>query len=649
MKTQPVEGQPTPVAARPESALPDVLPRDAPAKGAQRDAAAQHASPGAPAQEAQRDAPAQDTQPALSRPPFFPPPAEPQGPDLFRKLLLLTGLRLLVGTALLIATAILTLNPGTETFPRVVEALLYAIIGSIYLGSLVSVWFLRSRKHLAFVAHGQIAGDVIAASGLVFLTGGAESVFTILYPLAIVNGAIGLGRRGALLGALLSAAAFCLVAIGLDQGMLLQPLAFADRAQLSAPRLALTLPANLSAFLLTAMLAAHLAEALQGARKELAQRETELKGLEALHESILHSAQSGILTIDGEGRVLHVNSYAAELTGFRTRDLRGEPLSARFPELAAAVTGTGRGETSLSREGADPRIVSFAASPLLGYPGHVIVLQDLTDLRRMEEAVRRADRLAALGKLAAGLAHEIRNPLASMCGSIALLGKSAGLADKERRLMQIVSREGERLEALVTDFLAFARPSQPQLASVQLARVVEETLAVFGQDPAAQGLEISVDVADTRPVRADAGQLRQVFWNLLSNAADAMGGSGKVLVRIRGTANAAILEVEDFGPGIASEDQLRIFDPFFTTKEKGTGLGLAIVHRIVDAHYGELSVDSLQGRGATFRVVLPAASALGAAATSAAVAPAASGFAAPATGVVQASGASVVPAEQKPA
>ena len=543
-----------------------------------------------------------------SRPPFLPAKTADSGPDLFRKLLLLTGVRLLVGTALLIATAVLTLSPGSaENFPRRVEALLYAIIGSIYLGSLVSVWFLRSRKYLGFVAHGQIAGDIVAASGLVYLTGGAESVFTILYPLAIVNAAIGLGRRGALLGALASGAAFCLLAVGMEQSWIALPMAFGDHPLLSTPRLLLTLGANLSAFLLTAMLAAHLAEALQGARKELAQRETELKGLEALHESILHSALSGILTIDGDGAVLHINRYGAELTGFRTGDLQGQPLAHFFPDVAAAMRDTPRGETLLVNSAGETRVVNYAASPLAGRPGHVIVLQDLTELRRMEEAVRRADRLAALGKLAAGLAHEIRNPLASMCGSIALLGKSPGLAEKERRLMQIVFREGERLEALVSDFLAFARPSQPQLACVLLPRLIEETLTMFRQDPAAQELRIESEPGEPLWVNADPSQLRQVLWNLLSNAADAMKRTGAVRVRVRSHSGNAVIEVEDTGPGIDSEDLQRVFDPFFTTKENGTGLGLAIVHRIVEAHGGEIAVDSAPGRGTTVRVVLPTA------------------------------------------
>jgi two-component system sensor histidine kinase PilS (NtrC family) len=522
----------------------------------------------------------------------------PSSPELFRKLLWLTGVRLLIGTALLAATAVLSFGSGGENLPGRAEPLLYAIIASIYLGSLISVAVLRSGRHLARVAQGQIVGDVLAASGLVYLTGGAESIFTILYPLAIVNAAIGLGRRGALAAALLSAGAFCLLVFGMERGLVSPPLSFLERAPLPLPKLALTLAANLSAFLLTAMLSAHLAGALQGARKELAQREVELQGLEALHESIVESVHSGILTTDPGGRITYLNRAASSLTGFSLAEVRGQPLDQVMPQLAQ---GHAHGEAGFGH-----RTVGFSmASLTMAEGGQVIVLTDLTELRRMEEEVRRADRLAALGKLSAGLAHEIRNPLASMCGSVALLGKSPGLGEKERKLLQIVFREGERLEQLVREFLAFARPAEPRMESIELGELLDETISVFQLDAKAASLTVAVDVPHPSVrIHADAGQLRQVLWNLLSNAAEAAGKGGAVRARLRRADAMAVLEVEDSGPGIPGPDLQRIFDPFFTTKESGTGLGLAIVHRIVEAHGGQLSVSSEPGN-TRFSIALP--------------------------------------------
>jgi two-component system sensor histidine kinase PilS (NtrC family) len=253
------------------------------------------------------------------------------------------------------------------------------------------------------------------------------------------------------------------------------------------------------------------------------------------------------------------------------------------------------------------RTVGFAVAPLSGpLPGLVILFQDLTDLRHMEETVRRSDRLAVVGGLAAGLAHEIRNPLASMCGSIEALAGSPHLEPQERKLMGVVRDEAERLEALVRDFLSFARPASPALENVPGARAIEETVDLFRSRAESQGLDVHVSADEFVVLRADARQFRQVLWNLLGNAADATQKGGKVEVRLGRQGSHALLEVTDSGEGIAQQDLGRIFDPFYTTKERGTGLGLAIVHRIVEAHGGELSVKSEQGRGSTFRVALPA-------------------------------------------
>jgi two-component system sensor histidine kinase PilS (NtrC family) len=540
-------------------------------------------------------------------------PEKPTPPGLYRKLVLLTGVRLLVGTALLVATAWLATE--REPIPRRIETFLYWIIGGIYFASLISVFLLRQKRYLSALAHAHIAADVVAATGLVYLTGGAESIFTILYPLAIVNGAIGLGRRGAVLAAATSSLAFFLLALGMEYGWIGAAANYLDRAPLPPGRLGLTLVLNLSAFLLSGALAAFLAEQLQGARTQLAERETRLMALEAIYSAIVRSIASGIVTTDEQGRVSYLNPAGEEITGFTDRALHGKPLQESLPALADALTratwsGRQRNEALLrGRDGRD-RVVGWAASRLAaeGERGNVIVFQDLTDVRRMEEAVRRADRLAVVGGLAAGLAHEIRNPLAAMCGSIELLSLSPGLEGEERRLMEVVRSEGQRLEALVRDFLAFARPASPQLSQVDASQLVSETAEIFRQQAAARGLTLSVEADENLWVSVDANQVKQVLWNLLGNAADATGEGGRVSVRLRRQGNQALLEVEDSGAGIASEDLPRIFDPFFTTKARGTGLGLAIVHRVVEAHGGRIAVRSEPGSGTTFSLTLPLAS-----------------------------------------
>ncbi len=556
--------------------------------------------------------------PAVSEPPA--PVSNPPAVDtLHRKLLALTGARMLVGTALLGATAWLTLGSSEELL-RGVEGLLYGIIASIYLGSLISIFFLRAGRYLKQIAYAQIAGDVAAATALVYLTGGAESIFTILYPLAIVNGAIGLSRRGAYIASGCSALAFLLLVVATEKGFISSPV-YTEHPAIATPRLLLTLAANLSAFLLTAALAGYLADALVGARSQLRREEekreraeSELSALSALHQNITRSISSGILTIDGAQRITYLNPAGEEIAGRKLPEVQGRSLRELFPALARAVVEErqeGRGETVLERADGSHRVIGFSLAPLVdagtpSLPGFVAVFQDLTGLRRMEEQMRRADRLAAVGQLAAGLAHEIRNPLASMSGSIELLAGNARLDDKDRRLMQIVLRESERLELLVRDFLNFARPKQTELARVTLAPLVEEVLQVF-EGSAKHALSLSRELDGGAAVRGDEAQLRQVLWNLLRNAADAVSSGGEVKVGVLARDGEVRLEVKDTGVGIGPEERARIFEPFFSTKERGSGLGLATVHRIIEAHGGRIELESEPGRGSTFSVILPAA------------------------------------------
>jgi len=538
-----------------------------------------------------------------------PESGRPGPPDLYRKLVLLTGIRLLVGTALLVATALLSL--GSEEFPHGIEAHLYATIGGIYVASLVSMVLLRRRRFLHGLMYAHIGADVLAATGLVYLTGGPESIFTILYPVAIVNGAIGLGRRGAVLGASAASLTFCALMLGMENGIILPATRYLAHPPQPAPRIALTVVLNLSAFFLAGALASFLAEQVQGARAQLAERQTRLDKLEALYSAIVKSISSGIVAVDEQGRVTYLNRAGLEITGLTEDAVLGQSLHELVPALGEALTRTswtGRQRNEATVRGADgrERVLGWAAARLAeGAHGNVIVFQDLTDFRRMEEAMRRADRLAVVGVFAAGLAHEIRNPLAAMCGSIELLSLSPKLGQHEKRLMQVVRGEGERLEALLKDFLAFAKPASPQLAAVEAGPLVEETADVFRREAALKGISVSVDLDRGVWLSVDASQIKSVLWNLLGNARDATDAGGSISVRLRRQAGQALLEVEDSGQGISAEDLPRIFDPFFTTKAAGTGLGLAIVHRVVEGHGGRIAVRSEPGRGSTFSVALP--------------------------------------------
>lgn len=511
-------------------------------------------------------------------------------PGLHRKLVWLTVFRVVTVTVLLGGTAFVSLGAGGEAGAGLDP--LYAIVAVSYAASAAFGLALRRRAWLVATAYAQIGLDVAVAAAVVALTGGSESVFIFMYLLAVVNGAIVLFRRGALTAAVLSVGAYLALTAGRPHAT------------------ALTLFVHSGAFVVTAALASYLAEQLRTAGERLAESESDLAVITALHEAIVDSMTSGLVTLDPAGAVTYVNRAAEQMIGLGDAQARGRPVAELLPAVQA---NAGRDEIEVENARGERLRVGYSSFPLCGRGGQVIgsavIFQDLTRLRAMEDAVQRTERLADLGRVAAGLAHELRNPLASMSGSIELLRGRSPAGEDDRRLMDIVLREAERLNGLVSEFLQFARPPPLRREPADLATVLGETLRVFRHDPAAAGLAIEEALAPS-PADCDPGQVRQVAWNLLVNAAQAIAGGGRggrIRVACRTEGEEAVLEVEDDGPGIAAADRERIFLPFHTTKERGTGLGLATVHRIVDAHGGRVIVESRPGAGARFTVHLPAA------------------------------------------
>lgn len=542
--------------------------------------------------------------------------AQLESGGLYRRLIWLTALRLVFGTALLGATTHLSLRPGSS-LDGPAQALLYTIITFLYAASLGYLALLRKRVQLRSLAYAQVAGDLLAATFLVYVTGGADSLFTLLYPLAILNGSIVLQRQGAIAGAAGALALFVGLTLALDQGWVPPAAPYLQQNPMRATRLTLVLLANGGAFIVVALLAVFLTEQLRRTGEKLSEKEVDYAALAELHGSIVRSLSAGIITTDAEGKVTFINPAGEEITRLRMSQLRLRPLAENLPELADAVDAAlrsshRRGELEVRDADGIVRCLGFVVSPLNlladggGEAGSVVVIEDRTALRNMEEAVRRRDRLAAVGQLAAGLAHELRNPLASMSGAAELLSRADGLTGSERRLMEILVRESERLNRLVTDFLAFARPAPVMRDATDIAALTDETLKVFCLAPFASRLEVLRTGAGRLLVYADSSQVRQVLWNLLQNAAEAMEGDGRIEVDVSWSEEGwCRLRVADTGPGLDPEHLGRLFEPFITSKPNGTGLGLAFVHRIVEAHGGRVEVDSAPGRGAVFDVMLP--------------------------------------------
>jgi len=374
-----------------------------------------------------------------------------------------------------------------------------------------------------------------------------------------------------------------------------------------------------------AYLATHLAGRLRQAHGDARRSERTLAELQAFHADIVQSVASGLLTVDRAGAVTSVNRTAEALFQRSDAAMRGaawDTLFAGAPPFASVWTALERGggrrtrfEVDLVRPDASTIPVGMSVSFLRRGLGVICSFQDLTDIKQMEERVRHADRLAAIGRLAAGLAHEIRNPMGSIRGSVEVLRESLNPTGEDRRLMDIVLRESDRLDAIIRDFLQFSRPPRLVRVPTDVAGMLDEILLMLshhgGQGGAGERVRIVRDQGTATPVKAgvDPAQMRQALWNLCLNAVEAMPQGGELRVSVRATSAeaGALLEVtiRDTGVGIRADELPHVFEPFYTTKPQGTGLGLAIAHRIVKDHGGEIRVESEPGVGTVFTILIP--------------------------------------------
>jgi two-component system sensor histidine kinase PilS (NtrC family) len=472
-----------------------------------------------------------------------------------------------------------------------------------------------------------IATDIAIVTLLVQFSGGADSPFGFLYVVVAFYGALLFERKGALITAGLG---------GLAHGAIL-----VAGAPGTAPIGTVVFTAwalNAAAVGGVALLGSALASELRRTGEALRQRTSDFMHLATLHRRTVESLMSGLLTIDGEGRVTTFNPEAERITGRSSEDALGQRVEAVLPGVSAqldhelqAAPGSRRARMNFVNARGDNLYLGLGAYILRdesGEPsGHVLIFQDVTEVVAMEEELRRSERLAAVGELSASIAHEIRNPLAAISGSIQMLqreSRGVGEGDSARRLMEIVVRETDRLNGLITDFLEYARPGPLKLESVAIAEVVDELLEVF-QAALPEGVSVALDVPPDLRVEGDPGQLRQILWNVALNGVQAMPEGGRLRISASPVGSWAPQEpgeadrneengqgfvevtVEDQGMGIPQESLDQIFDPFFTTKQGGSGLGLPTVHRSVEEHGGSLRLESAEGAGTIVRIRLPRA------------------------------------------
>lgn len=531
-----------------------------------------------------------------------------EGPSLARALLVVSLVRFAVISVGLGIAILRHLSSADPEAPEV-DGWVYIAFGLGYLSCLVGTLALRLGRYLRPVAYALVLFDSAFVTFTVAFTGGGESVYAFVYVLVVLEGGILLLRPGGWAALLACTVGYALVLLAKAAGGVDGSATPVSGAIING------FLVQVAGTGLVAVLASELSTRLRVADQRLAEREDELARLGALHAAILEALPAGVLTVGADGRVRYGNDAARTLLRRGGEPLVGLTLAQLMDPIADALEQEPVAPRTRARREAEVRLVDGSMARF-GYSlarfrqaddawSVVVVFQDVTEFVRLEEAARRAERLAMVGRFAAGLAHEVRNPLASMCASVDVLQQSVSLTGPMERLMGNVVGEAHRLEALIRDFLNFARPQKLSFSSVRLWDVVEGVLVLFRNDPVATEVEVRLEGDPEVVATADADLFRQVLWNVLRNGAEASGPGGHLVLGLGRSDGMAELRVLDDGPGFAAENLGRALDPFFTTKRKGSGLGLAISQSILHAHGGELELGNRAGGGAEVRLLLP--------------------------------------------
>ncbi|HVR40704.1 MAG TPA: ATP-binding protein [Thermoanaerobaculia bacterium] len=531
---------------------------------------------------------------------------------------MLIAIRVIVVTTLLLASLIIQYTVH-DVLPI---NYLYITAGLTYGLTLVYIALSRLIESAALNLIIQIFGDLLVETLLVYFTGGLDSPFSFLYLVSIITASILLYRRGGLLaasgavilyGALADLMYYHLLPIP-EQSLFLP-------MQWTSSRLYVNMATNFAGFYAAALLTSYVSEKLQQTSVALDLHRQNLAELRALNQNVVDSIPSGLITLSSFGTAAFVNPAGCQILQLQPHEVLGRHIT----ELAffdvnewnsvRAQLGSGnvvRSEVDDYPLGGEMRSIGFAVTPLTtldgAAAGYTVIFQDLTEMKKLEAEVRLKDRMAAVGELSAGIAHEIRNPLAAIAGSVQVLKNSKSITPQEQRLMSIVLKESERLNKSIADFLRFVRPQEKIPAEFDIAASLSETL-----DLLANSSELRADHEIRREIHpptfvlvGDADQIRQVFWNLARNAVQAMPNGGVLTVRTEIRDGAYDIVFIDSGRGMSEGDQRRLFQPFRTNFPSGTGLGMAISFRIVQEHGGRIDVSSREGSGTAITVSLPA-------------------------------------------
>ncbi|MEO7675012.1 MAG: ATP-binding protein [Pyrinomonadaceae bacterium] len=505
-----------------------------------------------------------------------------------------------------------SLAPSIEDFP-----------GNIFVGFTVSVGLtivyfllLRLSKSLQWQIRIQFALDALLITWLVWRTGDLSSPFIFLYIVLISVSSVFLKPFTTLIMAFICISLFTALTM-------LAALSVIEStgAELTPAKIAQGISFHVVAFLVVGLLAARLADR-RSSGDELKEATKNLANLRALHERIIESIRSGLMTTDLDGNIYTFNAAATEITGYRSEQMEGEKISSLFGDIGREI------EQSLGAVEDGEQLPRFEASLMtpdgfavrIGYSisqlfsedneasGWIITFQDLTEIRSMEESVRRKERLAAVGRVGAGLAHEIRNPLGAMRGAIQVLESNTPKESIQADLMGIILRESDRLNSIITNFLSYAKPKVGNFSEIDACEAIRDTIKLLRHSPDVNETHQLEHLLPPQPVfiSADATQLKQIFWNLARNAIQAMPGGGRLSIKLEPISNNRVrIMFEDSGTGMSPESVEQLFEPFSNSTSGGTGLGLSIVYQIIRDHNGTINVRSIEGEGSVITVELP--------------------------------------------
>ncbi|MCZ6513941.1 MAG: ATP-binding protein [Nitrospinae bacterium] len=539
----------------------------------------------------------------------------------------------LTGFVVLVFLFELGSQQGTPIVP------LSATLCAAYFLSLSGALFLRIRVPLQTVALFQVVGDLGVVGGIIFSTGGVESPLSFLFLFVIISSSVMLPRVASYLTASGASIIYGLL-VDLEFFNVIQPIYFFPKSTASyqGAYLFYIISLNIASFFSVAYLSSILNHRLRVIKDELRTKNIDFKKLQQFHRDVVQNMVNGLITTDLEGRITSVNIACENITGIPLNECIGkycyevlpmEELTRLFTYKEDHLSMPYHMEGECQREGNDTILISMKISHLmisgadgkknLEQPeGYICVFEDRTEMHQMEEKMKQSEQMAAVGKFSAGLAHEIRNPLASLSGSIQLLKETLEIDEDQQRLMEIVLKETERVNGIVSEFLAYSQPRKSKPTVIDLTQLLEDIIILMKNS---NEYDPSINIQLVAPpdhiiIQSEEAQIRQMIWNLSINGVQAMDKSGNLTLTLKKVdgykgkdfdtdRRGVLIIVEDQGRGIPLEEQTTIFEPFFTTREEGVGLGLPTVKQIVERFAGNISVTSEPGRGTCFEVFLP--------------------------------------------